>query len=133
MNSNDLGKAVYARWDAASLDSTVTGSLWLAEANSEVAWPYCVYDIPIYSRAGQYNGESGGSLVRTYQWDAQVQFSVFAKTAGSATSSANAITDAYRETSLTLDDGSVLHFTPQSTVLERLQTDVWQYVLLLRS
>lgn len=42
MSMQNTIKAVIARWDAESLDSTFTGGVWVENAPEDTSYPYCI-------------------------------------------------------------------------------------------
>lgn len=121
--SSEVHKAIVARWDAKSLDSTFDGGLWVIKAPLEETWPYVTL-FPISDVPDGWNSEHE---IR----EAVFQFSIWMLEAAGVDpiqtlgSLMNSIRSAYDFAPLSITGQDMLLMERTIETQEALEDEVW--------
>jgi len=131
MSAHDVMEGIFTNWSSNSLDSTVTGGLWLSLAPEGTAFPYCVYDIVSNVPRAKMNSSSSSGTEIT---EIEFQLSLYddnMSTLGAASKTVRAAYD-YADLSLGVGEGDVLQVRLSNEIPQRLEDEIWQWVLIYK-
>ena len=129
MSAHDVMEALYSHWTTKTLDTTVTGGLWLSLAPQGTAYPYCVYDV-ISNVPISKHGSS--STAGTEVYDLEFQLSLYDDKMSTLAAASKAVRTAFDFASITLgaSEGDVLQVRFANEIPTKLEDDIWQWVLV---
>ena len=128
MSAHDVMEAVYGNWASHSLDTSITGGLWLSLAPSGTSFPYCVYDLVSSTPKHRMNTDADTG---TEIFEMEFQLALYDDKMSTLAAAAKEVRAAYDYAPLTLGagEGGVLQVRCTNEIPSKLEDEIWQWVI----